>query len=111
MSTYCTSSGALNSTKPYEDGSSARGVGEYLCTCVLANARVERLEVSKSTRTASMNYALRNTFMIKAMDLLSSYLILKKHRTDRLAVRHFEPVVCVGYGYAMVRGDARSRVL
>jgi hypothetical protein len=57
-----------DSGESQEDGSLARCVGEYASGCDIGS-RLEEGELSKSTGATSVNYTLRNAFMIESVDL------------------------------------------
>jgi hypothetical protein len=80
--THCATFGALDRTKPLENGGRTARVSEYASSRPLLGRIIENTEIPMSTGTASVNDAFRNTFVIKTVNLFSRNLVLQQRRAD-----------------------------
>lgn len=84
--TYRTSTRSLDGTEPYKDWSGARWIIENRGGGPFSSRVVENAELAMSPHTPCMDYTFGNAFMVEAVNLLSSNLVLQKRWTSVGAV-------------------------
>lgn len=81
----------LHSAETGENRSRPRGIRQDRGKCVFRSAIVKHFEIAMGTSTTGMYHTLWNAFMVKAVDLLPSNLILKKRWTIATAICDSKP--------------------
>jgi hypothetical protein len=89
--THSAATRTLHSAETDKYRSRPRGIRQDRGECVFRSAIVKHFEIAMSASTAGMHYTLWNAFVVKAVNLLSSNLVLKKRWTVVPAICDSEP--------------------
>lgn len=92
------------SRESLEDRGGTRRVCEDLRACVLLQALVH-LEITECTRATGVDDTLWDTFVVEAMDLLTTHVIFQQLRAGVILGSDLEPVIRVGLLHAKVGSD------
>ena len=84
--THCATFGALDRTKPLENGGRTTRVSEYASSRPFLGRVIENTKITMSTGTAGVNDAFRNTFVIKMVNLFSRNLVLQQRWTGMYTI-------------------------